>query len=141
MSEYKIKNFQNLLNVWMYIFLISSIFIYKMFLSRIDYIFLYLISLETTCCFLFIKYLETEKNGQNFQNLSTIFYSCYYNLTSSSRTFLSKVNKHCEIHLTQEKKEEETLPPPPLLENSRPVLGAILAGSSRNEHLENFAQT
>lgn len=87
-----------------------------MFLFRIDYIFLYLISLETTCYFLFIKYLETEKNGQNFQNLSTIFYSCYYNLTSLSRTFLSKVNKHCEIHPTQEKKEEEkeeeeTLPP------------------------------
>lgn len=116
----------------MYIFLISN-------QDRLH--FLYLIYLETTCCFLFIKYLETEKNGQNFQNLSTIFYCCYYNLTSSSRTFLSKVNKHCEIHPTQEKKEEEeTLPSPPL-ENSRPVLGAILAGSSRNEHLENFAQT
>lgn len=139
MSEYKIKNFQNLLNVWMYIFLISSIFIYKMFLSRIDYIFLYLISLETTCCFLFIKYLETEKNGQNFQNLSTIFYSCYYNLTSSSRTFLSKVNKHCEIHPTQEKKEEEkeeegTLPPP--LPSKIPV--PFLARSSRDPRVMNI---
>lgn len=103
-----------------------------MFLSRIDYIFLYLISLETTCCFLFIKYLETEKNGQNFQNLSTIFYSCYYNLTSSSRTFLSKVNKHCEIHPTQEKKEEEeTLPPPKI-----PV--PFLARSSRDPRVMNI---